>query len=145
MRLFDGGVVSVLVFGCEVWMLNDATMASLRGWCARCVSKVTGRSIREECVDPTYPLVLKVRARRLRWLGHILRSHEGHLVRRVLMAQCQQCLMDGAAYPVGSIMMDAPPHESMAELVEIAEDRSKWRGLVHDILADAEGSSSDSE
>ena len=80
----------MLVFGCEVWMLNDATMASLRGWCARCVPKVTGRSIREECVDPTYPLVLKVRARRLRWLGHILRSHEGHLVRRVLMAQCQQ-------------------------------------------------------
>ena len=65
-RLFDNGVVSVLVYGCEAWVLDESVQASLRGWCARYMSKLTGRSIREECVDPTFKLVGKVRMRRLR-------------------------------------------------------------------------------
>ena len=50
------------------------------------MSKFSGKTIREECVDPTFDIVSKVRARRLRWLGHILRAHEGYLVRRVVLA-----------------------------------------------------------
>ena len=138
LRLFDCGIASVLVYGCEIWMLDRSTTASLRGWCARLISKLTGRSIREECNDPTYPLIEKVRARRLRWLGHILRSHREYLVRRVLVAQCEQVLHAGKEYPVGSIMMDAPPHANMEELTKMAEDRIEWRKLVHRILPSAD-------
>ena len=144
MRLFDGGVVSMLVYGCEIWMLDESTQASLRGWCARRMAKITGKSIREECIDPTYPLIAKARAKRLRWLGHILRSHEDYLVRRVLVAQCEQCIEAGEPYPVGSIMMDAPAHSTMQELIDTAENRKGWRSLVNNIIYDGDsGSDSD--
>ena len=110
------------------------------------LTRLLGKSIREECVDPTYPLIDKVRARRLRWLGHILRSHEGFLVRRVLIAQCTQCIEAGREYPVGSIMMDAPVHSTMQELIDIARDRKEWRRLVNGLIFSGDSDSdSDSE
>lgn len=135
LRLFNSGVVSVLVYGCEIWQMDEGTQRSLRGWCARLVSKITGRSIREECCSPTYPLVQKVRARRARWLGHILRSDERYLVRQVLVAQFGYMLQCGVQYPVGSIMQDAPAHSSMEQLITMAEDRDEWRLLVNSIAA----------
>ena len=38
----------------------------------------TDRGYREEAVDPSFNLVAKVRAKRLRWLGHVLRERESH-------------------------------------------------------------------
>ena len=131
LRLFDSGVVSVLAYACEVWMMDADLQRSLRGWCARLVSQITGRSIRDECVDPSFPLIERVRARRLRWLGHVLRSSEQHLVRRVLVEQCEEVLAAGQDYPRGSVMMDAPGHRSMEQLVELANDRSEWRLYVN--------------
>ena len=116
-------------------MLNKTTVSALTGWCARLMAKVTGRSIQEECRHPTYPLVNKIRARRLRWLGHILRSPEGYLVRQVVVAQCELWLQLQVPYPMGSIMMDAPPHDTVEHLVQIAEDRDQWRMLVNSIAA----------
>lgn len=115
LRLFDSGVVSVLIYACEVWMLDSGLQRSLRGWCARLVSRLTGRSIREECVDPTFPLVERVRARRLRWLGHVLRSSEQNLVRRVLVEQCEEVLVlaAGQEYVPTRVSDDGCPRASV--------------------------------
>jgi hypothetical protein len=135
LRMFQCGVVSVLEYGCEVWMMTSSVQATLRGWCAKMVSKISGRSIRDECVDPTYDIISKVRARRLRWLGHVLRSDEKYIGRRVLLAQVGQWLGSGEPYPEGSILMDAPCHESVEQLVQMAEERDEWRVLVNIIKA----------
>ena len=137
-RLFDSGVVSVLIYGCEVWLLDEACQASLRGWCALLMSKVTGRSIREECVGPTYKIVDKVRARRLRFLGHALRSPESSLVRRVIVGQCAK-----GDYQKGSVLMDAPRCASVGDLITMAEDRESWRLLVNSITYDAANNNDD--
>ena len=133
-RLFNSGVVSVLVYGCEAWVLDESCQASLRGWCARYMSKLTGRSIREECVDPTFKLVGKIRVRRLRWLGHVLRSSERSFMRKLVVAQSEEVLRSGGKYPEGSIMMDAPAHSSVEELIMMAEDRDDWRIIVYSIM-----------
>lgn len=133
--LFEAGVVSLLVYGMEAWLLTEKTMASLRGWCARCVTHITGRTIREECVQPTFDLVGRLRARRLKWLGQLLRhENEELLVRRVVLVQCGQALRLG--HRAGSILMDAPAYESVGELVAAAGDTKEWAKLVKALMPD---------
>ena len=65
---------------------------------------------------------------------------------RVLIAQCNQCIEAGSEYPVGSIMMDAPAHSTMQELIDIAKDRKGWRSLVNELIfCEDSDSESDSE
>ena len=45
-------------------------------------------------------------------------------------------------YPAGSILMDAPEHDSMEELVVLASDRDEWRDLVCGLDGDCDSSAS---
>ena len=107
----------------------------LRGWNARCLVLITGRDYREETVDPSFDLVARLRSRRLRWAGHILRQEETSLLRRVFLAQLEQALEQGGIRP-GSLIMDAPPFETVEELTVLAEDRDEWRCWVKMLLPD---------
>lgn len=135
LRLFEAAVVSVLMYGSEAWTLDSKAKATLRGWCARCVSQLTGRDIQDECRDPTFELVGRLRARRLksRWLGEVLRLHSESLVRRVVLHQCELATASGG-YLEGSLFDDAPTstHASPAELVELAHTQD-WADLVSSI------------
>ena len=46
---------------------------------------MTERSYREEAVEPRLDMVALVRARRLRWLGHVLRAEESYLLKKVVV------------------------------------------------------------
>ena len=37
-RLFGAAVVSILVYGSEAWQLDSKLEASLRDWCAKCMT-----------------------------------------------------------------------------------------------------------
>ena len=65
---------------------------------------MTGRSYREEAVEPSVDLVALVRARRLRWLGHVLRAEESYLLNKVVVGYVKDKAEGG--YPSGSILMD---------------------------------------
>ena len=65
-------------------MLDGDLMASLGGWCAKCMVRLTGRGHRDGCVDPSFPVVDKIRSGRLKWLGHVLRSDQNNLVGKEL-------------------------------------------------------------
>ena len=125
LQLYESAVVSVLVYGCEGWWLIEQLLRSVNGWNSRCLSRITGRTYREEAVTPSYNLGNRIRSRRLRWLGHVLREEETHLVRRVLLAYMQDKL-DTGGYPAGSILMDAPHHNTTEGLVELAKDKEDW-------------------
>ena len=100
-------------------------MRRLNGWNSLRLHIVTGRSIREEAVTPSYDLVGKLRTRRLKWVGHILRQDEGTLLREVLLARCREFLNAGG-YPEGFLLMDAPTHNSAEDLVALAQDKEAW-------------------
>ena len=122
-------VVSVLAYGNEIWCFDEKVVKKLRGWNARCLVVITGRDYREETVDPSFDLVARLRSRRLRWAGHILRQEETSLLRRVFVAQLRQALEEGGIRP-GSLLMDAPALETVEQLVEMAGDREAWRDAV---------------
>ena len=94
---------------------------------------ITGRSYRDETVEPSFDLIARLRSRRLRWAGHILRLEETSLIRRVMLATVQRDLDTGARHE-GGLLADAPIFDSVDQLLELAGDRDGWRKLVRDLL-----------
>ena len=94
---------------------------------------MTGRSYREEgAVDPSVDLVALVRARRLRWLGHVLRAEESYLMKKVVVGYVKDNAEGG--YPAGSILMDSPHHRTAEELLALAQDWEAWNLHVNLLL-----------
>ena len=60
----------------------------------------------------------------------MLREKEEHLVRQVLTRYIADKLND---YPTGSILMNAPNHRSIDELIDLAYDREQWNLTVNAI------------
>jgi hypothetical protein len=103
------------------WRLGDVERRKLGGWNARLLTRLLGTEyenfdevVRQQTREPLFDLVAKLRARRLRWLGHTLRLREESLLRRVLTR--------GATPKVGSVLADEalPPHSSVEELAALA-------------------------
>ena len=63
---------------------------------------MTGEHYREMAIAPAYDLVLAVRRRRLRYLGHVLRMPADRMVRCALMT----LVIDASHYPTGSLFSD---------------------------------------
>ena len=133
MRIFACAVVSVLTYGNEIWRMGEKFKRTLRGWCAHCLSVMTGNSIRDETVEPGFDLTSRLRSRRLRWAGHIQRLEEASLIQRVLLAIVQNDLERGSSEE-GGLLSDAAAYGSVEELLELAEDRKGWRKVVRALL-----------
>ena len=71
---------------CEAWTLNRTVTRSINGFNSRCLHVMTGEHYRETATAPAYDLVLAVRRRRLRYLGHVLHMPADRMVRCALMA-----------------------------------------------------------
>ena len=76
----------------------------------------TCQDYRVTATAPEYDLLLAIRQRRLRYLGHILRMPESRVVRRALVA----LVKGGTVYPKGSLFMDCQTME-MHQLVALAQ------------------------
>ena len=89
MKIYKCVVGSLFTYGSEAWYLNESTMAAINGANARCVSRITGRSVHEEASPSTrtYDLVADIRERRHKWLGHILRLPGNRLIKTALAVQ----------------------------------------------------------
>ena len=103
--------------------MTAKTRRFLNGWNGRNLSRITGRSVEEESgAHPTLNLVDHVRSLRLKWVRNILRKDANFPARRMLMKEKKP-------YEEGSILMDAPEHDTMWELAELARtnDKELWR------------------
>ena len=130
LRIFIAGVASVALYGCECWCLDEGTEKLVRAWGARRLAVLTGRSIRDEYVDPVWSLLGAVRKRRLQWLGKVLRREEVTLVRRFILAEA----MEGSSRRVGGILDDVPEFDSVEGLIEMAMDEEVWDNMVTNMV-----------
>ena len=109
----------------EAWKLSAANVKALQQWNAKRLAFITGRSIRQKYKYPSFDLVAALRVRRLRWLGHVLRMEDGiRDVKTVLTQMCQP-------YPEGSLLMDAPRHRNIDQLITMARDKDEWNLQVN--------------
>ena len=133
LRLYSGGVISVLSSGHETWKMDPKTLASLKGWNARCLSVITGREIADEHRHPTYNLDHALRARRLRWAGQLLRKEQDtSLPTQVIIAMLQHDL-DTENTERYSLLMDAPRFSNVEEAVEMAKDTHMWANIIREL------------
>ena len=106
MRLYKSSVCSILTYGSEAWRLTEKIRMVLNGANSSMVSVITGRTIREEATDgKTFDLVAWIRARRLQWLGHILRLGPERMIRQAVYEMYK-------ASRSGDMLMDAPKTDS---------------------------------
>ena len=132
LRLYSAAVISIVSFGFETWEMPQKLEDSLRGWNARCLAAITGREISQEHRHPTFDLIAKLRARRLKWAGQILRLEpEDSLVHQVLMAAAMHDLAAGNSRR--SLLMDAGEYNTAEELLALAADRKGWAERVRQI------------
>ena len=106
MRLYKSSVCSILTYGSEAWTLTAEVCATLNGANSNMVGVITGRTVREESSEnKTFDLVRWIRARKLQWLGHILRMESERKLKQAAF------IMFKARRP-GDLLMDAPETDS---------------------------------
>ena len=115
LRLYISGVCSIMTYGSEAWFLTREVCRVLNGANSRMVARITGQSIREEATigTRTFNLVKWIRARRLKWVGHILRLEDSRMIKQAL-----QVIYDNRQE--GDILMDIPKHKTWQELVTVS-------------------------
>ncbi|KAI8496686.1 hypothetical protein Bbelb_253410 [Branchiostoma belcheri] len=82
-RLYKSSVCSTLTctHSCEAWDLTQDVTRMINGFNSRCLQVITKKHFRDTATNPDYNLMLTIRRRRLRYLGHILRMDPSRLVR----------------------------------------------------------------
>ena len=73
LRRYRISVCSTLTHSCEAWTITRTVTRMVNGFNSRCLHVITGEDYRTTATVPAYNLVLAVRKRRLRYLGHVLR------------------------------------------------------------------------
>ena len=138
LQLYESAVCSTLTHAHEAWKLTEEVKRKLRGWNGRNLATITrdtledpddpvmfGSLIRSLTINPGWDLVAMLRVQRLQWVGHVLRQPESSLVRQVLL-EFNNIYPDG--YPEGSILMDAPRHVHVRDLIAQVGDHADHTG-----------------
>ena len=84
LRIYTAGVLSVLLYGCECWWLDEGVCSKAGAWNARRLAVITGRSIQEEYKQPARDVIEMARRRRRKWHDKVLRKESSSVVRQLL-------------------------------------------------------------
>ena len=126
LRLYKACVCSILTYGSEAWTLNAEITRALNGANAQMMSVITGNTAHQEASakTKTFDILMWIHARRLQWLGHILRmGTDERMLKRAIFYMFKE-------RQDGDMLMDAPAHRSWRELCTYAQDREYWRARV---------------
>ena len=85
-RLYVASCCSMLVYGSEAWLLTDEALRYINGANTYMLSHITSRMKREETThaETAFDIIVWIRARRLKYVGHILRLKDERLVKQTL-------------------------------------------------------------
>ena len=111
-----------MTYGSETWYLDVEVRRALNGANSQMMSIITGKTAHQEASAKwrTFDLVTWIRARRLQWLGHILRTMDTERsLKRAVFVMFKHPRQ-------GDLLMDAPEKKSWRSLVAYVMDREKW-------------------
>ena len=92
LNIYKAAVMSLMTYVNEAWTLNTECMAKINGTNARCLSRITGKTVHQEASErtQTFNIIKALRRRRFKWLGHILRMDEDRLVLKAVKVQYEK-------------------------------------------------------
>ena len=123
LNIYNSAVLSLLTYGCEAWSMTPKIQAKINGVNARCLSRITGRSIHIEASSRTQTLdvITDIRIRKWKWLGHLLRAPGDRLTKLALKVQFDK--QDKL-----NMLQDIPRFcKTFKQLERLAQDRKAWR------------------
>ena len=147
LNIFRTSCLSILLYGCESWVLTQKLEDYINSYATNCYRIILGICYQDRVSNATIyqmtnqqPLSHLIQKRQLKWLGHILRKPNDELIniyafydplhgtrrkgrQRILYHQ----------YIANSI--NRAISLSPAEIRNAAQDRSQWRKLVTDCFA----------
>ena len=115
LRLYKACVCSILTYGSEAWTLDTKISKAINGANAQMMAAITGNTPHQEASPKTktFDILMWIRARRLQWLGHILRMGTERLLKRAIFTMYKD-------RQEGDMLMDAPACGSWYELCAYA-------------------------
>ena len=137
-------VVSILLYGCELWALTAAGRRKLRAFHHRCVRSICGVNMWHVQHHEISNVEILKRAslmsidtymarRRLRWIGHVSRMSWGRAPRKLLSSWVYQgrprgrpCMRWAESIEIDLKLAGIP----ISKWAERAEDKSKWRTMT---------------
>ena len=120
LNIYKSAVMSVLTY---VWSFTKTAQARVNGANARCLSRLTGRSIHAESSprSQTFDLCTAIRIRKWKWLDHILRTKGDRLIKLAVKVQFDK----GDKF---NMLQDVPAWcTTFAQLKLLAANRKVWR------------------
>ena len=156
-RIYDASVRSVLLYASETWTLKEADIKRLSVFEHKCWRRILGIRYTDHITNTEvrarfhHPTLLRdiIKARQIRWLGHILRMTPQRLPRQALSSQKQT----GWLRPRGGVCKTwlrtllpiLEPHVRpylhpgrpwanwFSDCHDLAQNRVQWRGLIRQI------------
>jgi hypothetical protein len=145
-KVYKGGVLAVLLYGCESWCLTQESIQRLSLWhnkrvremcrvtmCQTFVHRITSASLQKR--TGVFELQYYVASRTLQWAGHVARMPKDRLPKRLMLSWVQSPRL-----PYGQEMNYGRSLErhlkyfnlplSFTAWAPIAQDRAEWRKLV---------------
>ena len=125
LRLYKSSVCSIMVYGSEAWKLDPEAVRKLNGANSQMMSVISGKTPHQEASPKwrSFDIVRWIRARRLAWLGHILRLGPERKIKQAVFEMFKH-------RSEGDLLMDAPQYNSWRHLCTQAQDRERWRVRV---------------
>jgi hypothetical protein len=149
-RCYQCYVLPILLFGSEFWALTQGQYLRMERAHSRCMRKLLRVSLTDRhelvqlqqlCRLPSVQQLL--RARRLQWLGHVLRMGPGRLARMALLSCPAQgtrrvgrpCMRWDADCMKADLAVEGLPvvRAGAGGLDALCADRFEWRKMVHAI------------
>ena len=93
--IYRGAVCSVLSYCNEAWIFDEKLCGKLQDWNGKRLARITGNEVLAEKRHPTFDLVNALKARRLKWLGHILAIATAATARTATRVPTRRLNLDG--------------------------------------------------
>ncbi|KAI8502407.1 hypothetical protein Bbelb_199950 [Branchiostoma belcheri] len=144
-RIYEAAVITILTYGCEVWVITKAQINRLEAFHQRCLRRIlrirwyhriTNLSVLQQTETTSIEAV--VSASRLRWLGHVLRMPKERLP-RFLLDWTPNHGKRSRGRPIktwlNSVLEDLKKIKGnnkleLREVEEMAQNRPEWRKMA---------------
>jgi hypothetical protein len=135
-------VKSVLLYGCETWLVTSEIQCKIQTFVNRCLryilriwwpNTISNKDVWR--VTGQADINLEIRKRKYRWIGHTLRKEEGEIPKASLLLNPQGSRKRGRPKKSWrrSVMKEAG--RSWNELRFLAAERQKWKELIDNLCS----------
>ena len=138
--IFNAYVKSVLLYGCETWLVTNEIQCKIQTFviiCLRYILRIWWPNISNKDlwkVTGQEDINLKIK-RKFRWISHTLRKEDGEIPKAALLWNPQGNRKRGRPRNSWRRLVIKEAGRSWNELRFLAADRQKWKGLIDNLCS----------